>query len=205
MTAETKSISRYEKSQTVKRNQIKCALNMTDDMLDKILSVSPSVRAGECSLQDNEIVYGGTVWFNVVYTAEEIDRAEAGAKFSFKSRSDGEADRCSAKYHIEDLSVKTDGGMLFADCTLVTELSLEKEIVTDYLTGINAFCKKKAFTHSTENRFKKTFTLDDEFTEKQIKRALFNDATAIVTAAKAEDDCVVVDGEAILNVCLLPF
>ena len=205
MTAETKTTQKTVKDREVKKNQIKCALNLTEDQYDKILSVTPSVRAGKCSVRANEITYGGTVVFNAVFLSDELSRVEAGAKFSFKSAIEGEANDSYASFSIEDTSVRNDGGMLYAVCTLITELTVVKNVPVEYVCALDALVKTETLVRVEKEKFEKTFTLDDEFQTKRIKRALSSEAFAIITAVTAEDNCAVVDGEAVLNVCLLPF
>ena len=45
-----------------KRNELKVALNLTEDVFDKIFSLTATVKRGECKKEVGEIVYGGVGW-----------------------------------------------------------------------------------------------------------------------------------------------
>ena len=205
MKVETKTIICETKKITVKTNALSCALNLAEEAFDKILAVTATVSSGECEIAGEEIVYGGTANFNAIFSAEEPNRVEAGVKFTFKIPLEAGVTNASATYNISDIKVKSDGGMLFAVCDLISSLELivreEKESVSD------GECLTQKETVSTLSRFlvKKEVTVDDEFTVRRVKRALLGEANACITDLKAEEDYVIVDGEVVLNVCLLPF
>ena len=188
-----------------KRNELKVALNLTEDVFDKIFSLTATVKRGECKKEAGEIVYGGTVTFNAVFSAEETDRVEVGAKFTFKTADDGEGDRCSITYKTENVEVRSEGGMLYATCDLIAEITLFYEEEKEYLSFTDVLFKSGTITVNHGVPFEKEFSVEDEFTAKRIKRALLSDSEAIVTAVSCGDDFVTVDGEVVLNVCLLPF
>ena len=89
MTVDYKNVSLKNDLQVCKKNELSCALNLAEDSLEKILSLTASARGGECEVSNGEIAYSGTVNFNAIFKAEEINRVEVGAKFTFKAPIDG--------------------------------------------------------------------------------------------------------------------
>ena len=126
MTVQTKTVVSGKESFMEKKNNLSCALNLTEDSLDKILSLTASCHGGECEISGGEIIYGGSVNFNAIFTAEEINRVEVGAKFTFKAPLDQEFAGASADYSLSDVRVKNEGGMLYAVCDLISRLTLYK-------------------------------------------------------------------------------
>ena len=143
--------------------------------------------------------------FNAIFKTEELNRVEVGAKFTFKAPLEDKFDLASAEYSISDVRVKNEGGMLYAVCDLISRLTLSKNI--ENAVAVQADCLYKTEKLTVADRFfaKAETVVDDEFTVRRIKRALYSDAQAIVTAVKPQDGFVTVDGEVELNVCLLPF
>ena len=205
MTVETKSVITEKQSIMVKKNNLSCALNLAEDSLDKILSLTASCHGGECEISGGEIIYGGSVTFNAVFSAEEINRVEAGAKFTFKAPLDEDYSGAVADYSLSDVRVKNEGGMLYAVCDLISRLKLVKNEETSVVTNADCLYKTERLATGEYRQAKSETVVDDEFSVKRIKRALYSDAQAIVTSLKAGDGFITVDGEVVLNVCLLPF
>ena len=188
-----------------KRNEISVALNLTEDVSGKIFSLFAVVKKGESEINGDEIVYGGTINFNAVFAAEELNRAEVGAKFTFKTEKDGEGETCSVRYTVKNVAIKSDGGMLYATCELVALITLYYKEERSFVSSLDVLTKTDSVAVCERTPFKKEFAVDDEFSSKRVKRALLSNACAVVTAVSADDDFVTVDGEVVLNVCLLPF
>lgn len=205
MTVDYKNVSLKSQCVMVKKNNLSCALNLTEDSLDKIYSLTACTRGGECEITGEELTYGGTVNFNAVFSAEEINRVEVGAKFTFKSPLDAEFDHASAKYSVQDVAVKNDGGMLYCVCDLIAEITLEKSVEKSVAVETDALKLTDTFINSLPVYVKKNVTVDDDFSVKRVRRALVSDAHAVVTAVSAGDNVVTVDGEVVLNACFLPF
>lgn len=205
MTVQTKTVVSGKESFMEKKNNLSCALNLTEDSLDKILSLTASCHGGECEISGGEIIYGGSVNFNAIFTAEEINRVEVGAKFTFKAPLDQEFAGASADYSLSDVRVKNEGGMLYAVCDLISRLTLYKNEEKAVVTQADCLYRSETMVVGGSSRIKSETVLDDEFSTKRIKRALYSDAQAIVTNLSAGEGFVTVEGEAIVNVCLLPF
>ncbi|MBP5372692.1 MAG: DUF3794 domain-containing protein [Clostridia bacterium] len=188
-----------------KKNELTVALNLTEEVESRIFSLTALVKKGECRIENGELFYGGTVSFNAVFMAEEMNRVEVGAKFTFKTTFEGEADGCTARYHLSDVKLKREGGMLYATCELQSTITLIKTREIDFISSLDTLTKEGSARLFERSRFEKEFSVDDEFSTKRVKRALSSEAVAIVTAVSCETDFLTVDGEVILNVCLLPF
>ena len=205
MKVETKTLTNETKKVIVKTNAISCALNLAEEVLDKILAVTATVSAGECEIVGDEMIYGGTANFNAVFSAEEPNRVEAGVKFTFKTPLETPVSSAEATYSLSDIKIRNEGGMLFAACDLVSEITLESREEREVVCDADCLTQKETVTALVKTSVKKEVTVDDEFTVKRVKRALMSEAAATVTGLKAEEDYVIVDGEVVLNVCLLPF
>ena len=127
---------------TTERSTVECSLNLSEDNEDKILHLSGKVYQPTFEREENSVVYGGLATFNVVFGGEELMRAEAGAKFSFKAPCP-EAD-CVLKfveYTLHSIKIKKEGGMLYAVATLDSDLTFAKTIGINCLVDAEALVK----------------------------------------------------------------
>ncbi|MBR1891646.1 MAG: DUF3794 domain-containing protein [Clostridia bacterium] len=191
---------------TTERSTVECSLNLSEDNEDKILHLSGKVYQPTFEREENSVVYGGLATFNVVFGGEELMRAEAGAKFSFKAPCP-EAD-CVLKfveYTLHSIKIKKEGGMLYAVATLDSDFTFAKTIGINCLVDAEALKKEQTLTKLTAYPIDVNCDLDDEFDFKKIKRVLFSDAVACVKEVKPAVGAVTVEGVATVNVIAVTF
>ncbi len=203
--AEYDNFTLCSKKCTQKKNELECSLNLSQDYFDKILSVSAKIVETTANVEAGLIIYGGTVVFNAIFQNEELERNEVGARFSFSMPIDGGATNASAKYQIDNVKIKKEGGMLFAVLDLTSIICYVEKEDKKYLTSSNCLVNRAKNFSLCDIEFGKVFDLDDEFDVKRIKKVLWQDARASVTSLEVKENAVICDGEVTLCVCLLPF
>ncbi len=188
------------------QNQVECSLNLSSENYDKVLSLSGYVSGDTPKIDGNgSASLTGKVYFNAIFQGEEIERVEAGAKFEFRrTLEEGLAIHC-VDYSLDDVILKKDGGMLYASAFITAKITFRRETQIEYCASTDLLCRSEKFTVDKIFPCKKTYDVEDEFETAKIKKALYSQAQATVLSVKASENAILVDGDVLLSLVLLPF
>lgn len=187
------------------QNRLESGLNISESLADKVLSVNGEIAGGYVEISNGELRYGGRITFNVIY-GEQMERIESGTEFSFKKNGDYK-DGCNGDvtFSLSSVTLKSNGGMLFAEASVNCKLLIEKCTEVNYLCDIDAL-KLANDIESYETITKDgAFEVEDEFECQKCGKVLQSRAEAFLSAVVCGDGVIVCDGEVILSLSLLPF
>lgn len=187
------------------QNRLEASLNLSDAYFEKIISLTGDVSAGFTEVSKGEIRYGGRITFNVVYIGDGMERIEAGAEFSFKKAGFFEGGTADVKYNLGEVTLKRNGGMLYAEAVIEAVITFDKMTNVTFLSDVDVLKKEEVIEVERTLRASQTFELDDEFECVKLKRILCSSATSAIIHAESVNGAVVCDGETVLSCVLLPF
>ena len=200
---------KYYNTKTVvitESNAVSCSLNLSDENEEKVLSLTGEVFQPTYDREDDLIVYGGLATFNAVFGGDELMRIEAGAKFSFKTAlPEKEATVVKIEYRVENVTLKKEGGMLYAAATVVAEITFGLVVENEFVTSLDALTKSGTALIPVERAFGGSYEFSDEFEEKKIKRVLQSQARVALKSVFARENAVVCEGECVISVLMLAF
>lgn len=205
LNVETGSVTDLKKVVFVEEAQVESGINLSAELIDRIISVDGFAACGKATVEGGFINYSGKVFFNVIFSGDDLERVESGVKFDFKKPYSGTSDKVLVRYETEDFAVKAEGGMLIATCNLITNLTVFEEEKTAYVTNADCFVKTGEITSPSYSFFSCAYDGEDKFETARIKKVLSNRAIVSIYAVKTAKDYVTVEGEAIITFVLLPF
>ena len=186
------------------KNTVETGLNLSAENQDKIISAGGAIKEASCHLEDGFIHFTGKVYFNVVFTGEEMERLESGVKFDYKRAISGAPSSARANFTLSDIAIKEDGGMLYVVAELNADVVFTFTHTQKAVSGGNLLIKP--FDVDTDESFycRATFNGEENFEREKIKKVLSSNVDACITSVRARDDQVVVEGRVYANLVMLP-
>lgn len=173
-----------------------------------ILAVHAKAVATECACSDGEVSYGGKVLLNIVYEDgdKKVCRAERGVEFFHKAEGKEVTPACFAKVALtaENVSYRREGSGLYISVIVGAKSTVYGNKQMEYLNGgdgviaqkqMVALCKTYCVTGETE--------AEDEFETDYVGDILLHSESAIVHHVTASAGEISVEGELVLNICVL--
>lgn len=190
-----------------KATNVECETELACEVKD-ILSMSASVNLVSAQAHEGRVDYKGRVIFNVIYLLEgEVRRKELGVEFIDYAEISADND---AKIKVELYSESINANRvnkLTLQTVITAKIYVEKEQETAVLSE-GEYCVNLKETTKGElcADLSQTFTVEDQTEVScQLKNVLSSSAVASVNGCQCGIGSVIVDGEIILSLVLLPF
>lgn len=190
-----------------KATNVECETELACEVKD-ILSMSASVNLVSAQAYEGRVDYKGRVIFNVIYLLEgEIKRKEFGVEF---------VDYCemvvdnSDKIKVELLAQTINANRvnkLTLQSVITAKILVEREEVCSILSQEEGYCVnlKQGSQMELCSDLSQTFTVEDKTEVASVlKNVLSSSAVATVNGCQCGIGSVIVDGEIILSLVLLP-
>ncbi len=203
-----KQLKRTNLIEASKATNVECETELACEVKD-ILSMSAQVTLISTDLQDNKVNYKGRVIFNVIYLLEgETRRKELGVEFIENC---DVALQSGAKVKVELNSEAISANKinkLTLQTVITAKISAETAQTTNVLGDGEEYClntkdfeKSEICADLTQN-----FTIEDQVEiSAPLRNVLSSNARLSVTGCQCGIGAVIVDGEIILSLALLPF
>jgi len=205
---EYKDLKRLNQESVSKATNVECETELACEVKD-ILSMSTQVSLISAEVQDGKAQYKGRVIFNVIYLLEgEVRRKELGVEF---------LENCDLAVE-NGAKIKVELSSESVSANKINKLTLQA-IITAKITAETA--QKLTILESGDNYCLNTqevlkselcadlsgnFNIEDEVEiSSQLKNVLSSSARVSVTGCQCGIGAVIVDGEIILSLALLPF
>ena len=203
-----KDLQRVVLQQKNKATNVECPTELACDVKD-ILSMSAQATLTDSFRQDDEIRYKGRVIFNVIYLLEgEIRRKELGVEFLESCTCPFEPNaKIEVELDCEGISANKTQKLTLQTIVTAKITAYNEKITPVFGTGEN-LCVNTKKIEKTDlcGDLSGNFTIDDQveygFT---LKNVLSSSSRASVTGCQCGMGCVIIDGEIILSLALLPF
>lgn len=194
------SISQFEE-----QNRLEVSLNLADSYYEKVLSVTGDVVSGKCYVQNGELIASGRVVLSVLLSNGDLERVEAGAEFNFKKTGEFQTEVVSVTFQIVNVNLKRNGGMLYAEVVVLSKFGVQRDAEQSFVADLNALKKCQDVELESILSNQTAFELDDEFLCARVGKVVDSRASASVISAESRFNSVLVSGEVILWLSLLPF
>lgn len=176
--------------------------------ISSILAIYAKAAPTDCVCADKEVQYGGKVMLHVVYEDGErkICRAERGAEFFHKADGAAVTPACFAKVALsaENVTYRREGSGLYISVIVDAALTVYGNQQIEYCAGGEGLITQKApiavyktlcISGETEG--------EDEFETEYLDDILLHSESAVVTRVTAHAGQIDVEGELLLNICVL--
>ena len=176
--------------------------------IGSVLAIQAKPVPVDCTPDNGEVRYSGKLLLCIVYEDAEgkICRAERGAEFFHKAEDDGVTPACFAKvaFRAENVQHRREGSGLYVSVIVGADIIVYGTCQTEYLLGGEniavkradvALCRTVCVSGEVEE--------EDEFDADYVGDILLHEQTAVVTSVVARAGSLDVDGELVLNVCVL--
>lgn len=176
--------------------------------IGSVLAVQARAVTTECSCADGEVRYGGKLLLCVVYEDgnRKICRAERGAEFFHKAEGGAVTPACFAKtlLRCENVSQRREGSGLYISVIVGADISVYGGRQTEYLVGgEDIVVKKDAITLCKTICVSGETEAEDEFDTDYVGDILMHGENAVVTSVSVKTGELAIEGELVLNVCVL--
>lgn len=191
-----------QKSQSI----VECRLPGSE--ISAILAVHAKAAPTECACMDGEAQYGGKLVIGIVYEDgdKNICRAERGAEFFHKAENPliTPACFCRAELSSENVSWRREGSGLYVSVIVDATLNVYGNKQMEYLSGGDGLITKKEVisVSKTVSAFGETEG-EDEFETEYVGDLLMHSETATVSHIAANGGQIDIEGEVLLNICVL--
>ena len=191
-----------QKSQSI----VECRLPGSE--ISTILAVHAKAAPTECACMDGEVQYGGKLVLGIVYEDgdKKICRAERGAEFFHKAENPliTPACFCRAELSSENVSWRREGSGLYISVIVDAQLNVYGNKQMEYLSGGEGLIAKKEVVSvcRTVSAFGETEG-EDSFETEYVGDILLHSETATVSHIAANGGQIDVEGELLLNICVL--
>ena len=191
-----------------KATNVECETELACEVKD-ILSMSASVALVSAQAYEGRVDYKGRVIFNVIYLLEgEIRRKELGVEFiDYTEMPVSGADKIKVELTSESINASR-VNKLTLQTVITAKIYAEREQITSVLSEEDRFCVNLKEIKKEElcADLSQAFTVEDQ-TEipSVLKNVLSSSAVASVNGCQCGIGSVIVDGEIILSLVLLPF
>lgn len=176
--------------------------------ISSILAVYAKAIPADNECRDGEVHYGGKVLLSVVYEDgdKKICRAERGAEFFHKADGGAVTPACFAKISLsaENINWRREGSGLYISVVVDADICVYGNKQIEYLAGGEEMIVKKevvgvyktvCVSGETEG--------EDEFASDQVGDILLHSENAIVTRVSVGAGELEIEGEIVLNICVL--
>lgn len=190
------------KSQSI----VECRLPGSE--IGSILAVQAQAVPVECSCVDGEVRYNGKLLLCVVYedADRKICRVERGAEFFHKAEGSAVTPACFAKLALaaENVTYRREGSGLYVSVIVGADVLVYGGRQMEYLVGGEeivtrkdtlSICRTVCVSGETES--------EDEFETDYVGDILMHSENAVVTNVAVRSGQLDVEGELVLNVCVL--
>lgn len=188
------------------QSMVECRLPGSE--IGSVLAVHAKAVANECVCADGEVRYGGKLLICIVYEDgnRKICRAERGAEFFHKAENGAVTPACFAKILLtcDNVSTRREGSGLYVSVVVGAGISVYGSKATEYLVGGDALCaQKQPLTLCKSVCVSGETEAEDEFETDTLGDVLLHSENALVTAVRVKTGELSIEGEMVLNVCVL--
>ncbi len=203
-----KELKRSNVVEASKATNVECETELACEVKD-ILSMSASVTLISAELSEGRASYKGRVIFNVIYLLEgEIRRKELGMEFIEGCEINVDAGaKLKVELNSEALSANKIN-KLTLQAIITAKLSAETAQISSILEEGENYCLNTQELEKSElcADLSGGFTIEDELEiATPLRNVLSSSARASITGCQCGIGAVIVDGEIILSLALLPF
>lgn len=176
--------------------------------IGSVLAVQAKAVVSNTTCVDGEVRYGGKLLLSIVYEDgnKKICRAERGAEFYHKAESGEITPACFAKTHLtcENVSTRREGSGLYISVVVGAHVDVYGSKATEYLIGGDGLAIKKQTVRLCKNVCVSGETeCEDEFETDVLGDILLHGESALATSVQVKAGELIVEGETVVNVCVL--